>query len=279
MKSNARKWTKEEEQYLAENYGQISILWIAKKLNRSESSILNKRQRLGLGAYLENGDYITLNQLIAALGMKNSISYKEISWIENRGLPIIKKKVNKCSFKVIKLDDWWKWAEKNQQFLDFSNFEKYALGAEPNWVAKKRYYDIQYKERIKNKPWTQKEDEYLKFLLNQYEYTITEISQRMNRSEGAIQRRCNDLKLRQRPIKADNHTFWTDEEMQILKEMILQGANYENISLKLNRRGSKAIRGLIYRLYGTEVLDKVREMINNEGVIRRTKMIRRNKYE
>ena len=277
MKSNARKWTKEEEQYLAENYGQISILWIAKKLNRSESSILNKRQRLGLGAYLENGDYITLNQLIAALGMKNSISYKEISWIENRGLPIIKKKVNKCSFKVIKLDDWWKWAEKNQQFLDFSNFEKYALGAEPNWVAKKRYYDIQYKERIKNKPWTQKEDEYLKFLLNQYQYTIKEISQKMNRSEGAIQKRIEYLGIMQRPVKADTHTFWTDEEYKTLKEMILQGANYENIAMKLDKRGSKAIRGLVYRLYGTENLDKARAKIKEEGKMRRPKVIRRNK--
>lgn len=276
MKNNARKWTKEEEEYLSCNYGHLTLSYIAKKLNRSESSILNKRQKLGLGAYLENGDYITFNKLISALGMKNDIGYKNISWIENRGLPIMKKKVKKSSFKVINLDEFWKWAEKNQQFLDFSNFEKHSLGAEPDWVAKKRYYDVQYKLNVNNKPWTQKEDEYLKFLLNQYQYTIKEISQKMCRSESAIQRRIHDLKLRQRPVKADNHTFWTDEEYEILKEMILQGANYENISLKLDKRGSKAIRGLVYRLYGTEVLDKVRTVIKQEGEIRKHKMTRRN---
>ena len=273
----ARKWTKEEEEYLIEKYGSVSIGYIAGKLNRTESSILNKRQRMKLGTYLESGYYITLRQLLKALGIEGGYSYKDISWIENRGFPIINKKVNKCSFKVVNLDDFWKWAEKNQQFLDFSKFEKYSLGLEPKWVDKKRYYDVQYKLKVNNKPWTQKEDEYLKFLLNQYQYTIKEISEKMCRSENAIKRRINDLKLRQRPIKADNHTFWTDEEYQTLKEMILQGANYENIAMKLNRRGSKAIRGLIYRLYGSESLDKARAKIKEEGKMRRPKVIRRNR--
>lgn len=273
----ARKWTKQEEEYLIEKYGSVSIGHIAKKLNRTEASILNKRQRMKLGSYLENGYYVTLRQLLGALGLEGGYSYKNISWIENRGFPVINKKVNKCSFKVVNLDDFWKWAEENQQFLDFSNFEKHALGAEPGWVQKKREYDIQFKSNIRLTPWTQKEDEYLKFLLNQYQYTIKEISQKMNRSEGAIQKRIEFLEVKQRPVKAWTHTFWIDEEYKILKEMILQGANYENIAMKLDRRGSKAIRGLVYRLYGTESLDKVRVKIKEEGKMRRPKVIRRNK--
>lgn len=277
MRVVARKWTKEEEQYLAEKFGSVSISCLVKKLNRTESSILNKRQRMKLGAFLENGDYITLRQLLEVLGIKGGYTYKTISWIENRGFPIIYKKVNKNKFRVVNIDEFWKWAEENQQFLDFSNFEKHALGAEPAWVQKKREYDIQFKNTIKLTPWTQREDEYLKFLLNQYQYTIKEISQKMNRSEGAIQKRIEYLEVKQRPVKAWTYTFWIDEEYKILKEMILQGANYENIAMKLDRRGSKAIRGLVYRLYGTESLDKVRAKIKEEGKMRRPKVIRRNK--
>ena len=277
MRVVARKWTKEEEQYLAEKFGSVSISCLVKKLNRTESSILNKRQRMKLGAFLENGDYVTLRQLLEVLGIEGGYTYKTISWIENRGFPIIYKKVNKNKFRVVNIDEFWKWAEENQQFLDFSNFEKHALGAEPAWVQKKREYDIQFKNTIKLTPWTQREDEYLKFLLNQYKYTVKEISQRMNRSEGAIQKRIEYLGIMQRPVKADTHTFWTDEEYEVLKEMILQGANYENIAMKLDRRGSKAIRGLVYRLYGTESLEKVRAKIKEEGKMRRPKLIRRNK--
>lgn len=277
MRVVARKWTKEEEQYLAEKFGSVSISYLVKKLNRTESSILNKRQRMKLGAFLENGDYVTLRQLLEVLGIEGGYTYKTISWIENRGFPIIYKKVNKNKFRVVNIDEFWKWAEENQQFLDFSNFEKHALGAEPAWVQKKREYDIQFKNTIKLTPWTQREDEYLKFLLNQYQYTIKEISQKMNRSEGAIQKRIEFLGIMQRPVKADTHTFWTDEEYEVLKEMILQGANYENIAMKLDRRGSKAIRGLVYRLYGTENLDKARAKIKEEGKMRRPKVIRRNK--
>ena len=100
----------------------------------------------------------------------------------------------------------------------------------------------------------------------------------MNRKEGAIQKRIEFLEIMQRPVKAHNHTFWTDEEYEILRKMILEGANYENIALKLNQRGVRAIRGLIYRLYGTERLDKVRSVIKEEKNMRKPKVSRRNKW-
>lgn len=38
------------------------------------------------------------------------------------------------TFKIIYLDEFWKWAEKNRSFLDFSKMEPLALGKEPGWV-------------------------------------------------------------------------------------------------------------------------------------------------
>ena len=115
-----RRWTQEEKDKLAELYGTKSLDTIAKIMGRSINSISVMRQRLHLGAFLENGDYITLNQLLKAVkGTKYGDGYSLISWVKNRGLPIIRKRVGKCSFRVVRLDVFWKWAEKKQIFYRF----------------------------------------------------------------------------------------------------------------------------------------------------------------
>lgn len=75
-----RNWTKEEIEYLSDNYGQLSYGTLAKNLNRSCNAINIKARKLNLGAFLECGDYITFNQLLIALGYgKNGNNYKLIS--------------------------------------------------------------------------------------------------------------------------------------------------------------------------------------------------------
>lgn len=258
-------WTKDELNYLVDKYGYMSIKSIAKNLNRTQSAIRNKVARLKLGSFLENGDYITFNQLLITLGYSISGGgYMKKSWINDRGLPVFNKKVENNSFRVIRIDDFWIWAEKNKSFLDFSRFEPLTLGAEPKWVKKKRQYDIRKNIKVNKEPWSKREDEYLIYLLNQYKYSYKQISDLTNRSEGAIQRRILELKIKQRPIKADNHTPWTQQEKDIVISMIKDGADYENISDRLEIRGSKAIRGLIGRIYGTENLDKVRIKLGSD---------------
>lgn len=46
---------------------------------------------------------------------------------------------------MIRIDDFWKWAEKHQDLLDFSNYELNMLGAEPSWVPVKRRRDFRAK--------------------------------------------------------------------------------------------------------------------------------------
>ena len=54
-----RLWTEEEVTYLRDNWGVTSIKTISRVLNRSERAISMKKYELNLGAFLENGDYIT----------------------------------------------------------------------------------------------------------------------------------------------------------------------------------------------------------------------------
>lgn len=216
-------WSETEEIYLMEKWGQISIPTIAKNLGRSVNSVLIRANRLKLGPHLMGGDYISANQLMQALKGQMFSTYYKTSWIKNRGLPVHTKTVNKCRFKVVYLDEFWEWAEKNRSFIDFSKLEPFSLGKEPKWVNEQRKadragYSIQRKD-----PWTPYDDALLLSLLEEQKYGYMELSRILRRSDGAIQRRCRDLKTKLRPVRRENHIKWRQIEFEILDEGIRNG--------------------------------------------------------
>lgn len=118
-------WTKAEEQFLQDQWGVMSIPAIAKRLNRSVEAVIVRKNRLGLGPVLFGGDYISMNQLIIAVcGSNAGGNYKLKSWVENRGLPIHTKRVNQNSFRVIRLNEFWKWAEQHRAIEELSELQK-----------------------------------------------------------------------------------------------------------------------------------------------------------
>lgn len=259
----ARNWNDEDKDYLSDNWGTVSMPTLMTKLNRNKNSILIMVQRLDLGAFLDSGDYITFNQLLLALGYTGGTGYLTKSWINDRGFPVKYKRVNENRFMVVFIDDFWKWAEKNQELLEFSKFEENALGKEPQWAKDKRKRDFRYKQQIKTIPWTPTEDERLKRFLKQQKYGYHELTKIFGRTSGAIQRRCCDLKISDRPVKADNHVEWTDNNLEQLGSMIKSGYRYQAIA-DIIGRSDKAIRGLVFRYYLTENLDKVRGYIGDD---------------
>lgn len=259
-----RNWTKQEEEYLSEKWGTLSVKTIADNLNRSRNAIVIRAHKLQLGAFLESGEYITWNQLHMALGMGSVDTYKEISWVKNRGLPLHRKRVNENTFRIIYLDEWWEWAEKNRGLLDFSKFEENLLGEEPEWVKVKRRIDIEKAQKYISTPWSKAEDEKLSRLVAKQKYSYDELSKMMRRTCGAIQRRLCDLGIKDRPLKADNCVIWTDAELKKLGEMIKAGYGYDLIAEGIGK-SSKAIRGKVYTTYLTEKLDKVREIMKDKN--------------
>lgn len=258
-----RKWTKEDVEYLKEKWGNVSISSIAKKLNRSVNAVKLKAKRLGLGPMLENGSYVTLNQVAIALTGRNFSPYCKKSWIENRGMPVHDKKVINNTFKIIYLDEFWKWAEKNRSFLDFSKMEPLALGKEPEWVNEQRKKDYKSNALQRKDRWTPYEDDKLRYLLKQQKYGYVEVAEILYRSEGAIQRRCMDLGIRERPVKADiGGNLWTDDMYRIITKGIKNGDSYSLIANRIGK-SEKAVRGKVYNKYLTESADKVRAMIGD----------------
>ena len=258
-----RTWTKEEVEYLKEKWGNVSIPILAKKLNRSVNAVKLKAGRLNLGPMLENGAYVTLNQLAIALTGKNFSSYCKKSWIENRGMPVHNKKVIKNTFKIVYLDEFWKWAEKNRSFLDFSKMETLTLGKEPEWVNEQRKKDYTSNALQRKDKWTPYEDDKLRYLLKQQKYGYAEVAEILHRSEGAIQRRCADLGICERPVKADIcGNLWTDDMYRIIAKGIKNGDSYSLIANRIGK-SEKAVRGKVYNKYLTESADKVRTMIGD----------------
>lgn len=261
-----RTWTAEENEYLSENWGVVSVKTMCKRLERTEASILTQKNKLGLGAFLDGGDYITLNQLLAAVtGSTKAYSYKMTSWVKNRGLPVHSKLVSSKRYRVVYLKEFWKWAEKNRAFIDFSKMEPLALGAEPDWVPEQRRKDFVAFANQRKDPWTSDEDSRLVMLLKQQKYGYAELSDMLHRSAGAIQRRCTDLGIKERPVKADNHdknSEWTETDFKALADGIKNGDSYTEIGRAVGR-SEKAVRGKVYFVYLTENADKIRSMMGD----------------
>jgi len=242
-------WSQQDETYLSDNYGALSIKTLAKNLNRSENSILVRKVRLGLGRFLDSGEYVTYSQLLMAIyGLDNPGSaYRQCkSWAD---FPIKKKRVNNNSFKIVYLDDFWKWAEKNKRKIDFSKMQENILGAEPSWAKKKRKIDFEC--HMKTTPWTKAEDLKLERMIMQHKYTYTDLSAIFSRTEGAIRQRIYDLAIDIPPVRVKNR-YWTPEETAILIFMYDEGWSLEKIGAKLGRTG-QSCRGKIELLNKSEM--------------------------
>ena len=153
--SKRPRWTAEEEEYLAENWGTLAIPTLARNLGRSEDAVVIRARRLGLGPFLDSGDYVSFNQLLVAVtGGNSGYGYKIKSWVENRGFPLHYKRVGSQQWRIVYLKEYWKWAEKNRAFIDFSRMEPLALGEEPEWVAEQRREDFETFALQRKDPWT-----------------------------------------------------------------------------------------------------------------------------
>ena len=232
MKLRAGKaWTTEEMDYLENKWGRVTVSYIAKKLRRTETSITLKAQRMKLGSRLA-GEYVTFNELLTALGLQGSYSWLRDKYISKNGLPAKRK----GKYLIIKIDDFWKWAEQHKQILNFCHFEENMLGKEPEWVKEKRKADLSNPRKVNNnRPWTKEDDALLIQKTKSCRYTYKDLSKDLRRTENAIKRRLYDLGVPYRPIPMDTHVKWTDEENNKMMELYKKGFDSYVIANILNK--------------------------------------------
>lgn len=247
-----KMWSEKDDAYLQDKWGTVSIGRLAKVLGRSENAVVVRSQRIGCGAHLAGDSRISLNQLLYTIyGRPNGQAYIRNRLIQN-GLPVKWHTVRKNRFRVIDIEDFWKWAEKNKSLLDFSRLEKYSLGAEPDWVDIKRKADFDKTQRQgrHNTAWTSAEDARLRRMLDKGTYTYTDLSRELRHSEGAVKRRILDLGIELRPVRAKPRA-WSDEDIETLCSMVDQGYDFSQIADKLGR-SALATRGRYERLQNPE---------------------------
>lgn len=244
-KRESRHWTQEELDYLEDQWGAFTYESIAKKLNRTPEAVRVKAIHLGYPSYQLSQDGITLIELSQAL----KVDYNKIQrWVANLSLPTYSIKISsKQKKKLIALDKFWKWAKANKELIDFSRMERNILGAEPSWVVEQRkqdFYNLQ--KRIKHSCWTKDEERQLKYLVNEFKYTYSEIADRLNRSEKMIAQKLVDLNIKARPIRAESKK-WTAEETIALLKMVEEGSSKSEL-VKRFRRSETAILGKLRKI-------------------------------
>lgn len=238
-------WPQAKTDFLYDKWGTLSVPGIAKKLGVSKYSILNKVNREGLGPYLENGNYITINQLFKAIGRTGGYKYTLGHWLK-KGFPLKYKQVISSKFMVVEINEFWKWAQENRMHINFSKFRPLVLGEEPNWVADQRKADVQL-AKYKVSPWTNEEDQTFINYIKLYRYTYRDISIMMKRTEGALRRRISDLGLKEWPLREPPHGIWTEEEINTVISMYNKGYRPEVIKEHI-KKSAHAIEGKISRL-------------------------------
>lgn len=241
-----KQWTYTEIKYLKENWGNVSIKKMAKELKRTINALKLKSKRLGL-----IGDRVKLQEDITFVKFTDIIGYNYASnYFKNRLLkadfPFSYFKVVNEKICMVNLISFIKWYKKHLNMIDISNTEDGDFDAlEPDWLKEKRKADkmaAEYKARF----WTDEEDNRLISLLKEYKYGYREISVKLKRTEGAIKRRMTDLKLKERPLKADNHIKWLPSEIKKVKELYLKG--YKScVIAEFIPKSALAINGLLER--------------------------------
>lgn len=221
---SGRRWTEEEEIKLENMVGIYAIHTIAKRLNRTEGSITNKITRLGLGGGVSNTEGITLNKLSETCGVGEGTVRR---WIE-KGLKAKKSiKYRSARYTFIKIKDFWDFAYKNQDDINFAKIERNILGSEPSWVKDKRRTDIKYYKN-KCKRWTKQDDDTLKTM---YKYhTLKEIGKTLGRTEDAVNTRARILGIKKRVVIP-----FSKKEIKMLINMKNKGMSDFEIGKKLCR--------------------------------------------
>jgi len=181
-----------------------------------------------------------------ALGRGNVHTYTLTSWVANRGLPVKYKKSISKAYRIVYLNDFWKWAEKNRKHVGFAKMPEGILGKEPSWVKEQRKSD-ELAAMYKKTPWTPEEDALLRSLLKTFKYSYRELSVRMQRTDGAIRRRMTDLGLKERPLREPPNSIWTQEQEQTVIDMYSKG-HRTDVMAEYVGKSAHAIEGKIERL-------------------------------
>lgn len=176
-----RRWTEEERNYVIENWGEKSLDYIAKKLNRTAKAIISFSEKNKLGSpYKRN--YISTIEAANMIGVDQTTI---IHWINAYNLKANFKALKSRKKYLIDIDNFRKFLKENQNLWKSNGLEEYALGKEESWLKEKRKKDSNIITEKLGSEWTIKEVHKMNKLIEEGK-TLREIAEILNRTYKSV---------------------------------------------------------------------------------------------
>lgn len=231
-------WTGKEIEFLEQHVGKMTIPTLAKRLTeecgyeRSATAVYTKLKRLGITNMYQETGRMSANELAGLVG----VDYHAVKrWITKGMLTAVKRKVvYERQHYLISTENFWEFAEKHKEHVNFLRIEPNSIAPEPEWVAaerKKEYYDMPKRQ---SKLWDEEEDKLL-ISMRKAGHSVQEISERLKRTVASIHTRKTIL-AKQGLMPYDQVTIrWSKREIELFYKLEEKGYTTEQIAYELGR--------------------------------------------
>lgn len=209
---NRRVWTKEEDNYIIENFNKISFTKMADYFNCGILTVKNRAISLGLPVERKTIRRWTEEEIKILKELSETEINTTIAEVLNRSVEEVNKYARKIGIKLIFKRRWTKeqkeYLKKNLNKIPFTTLIK-NLGHDYHVVMRKiEELGLEY---YPNR-WTEEEEALLVELSSKY--YIKEIAKRLNRSEGAIVSKAHKMGIELITLKRE----FTEKELKYIKK-------------------------------------------------------------
>lgn len=228
-KFNNNVWKDNQIDYLITNYGRMSYEEISncKIMQKTADAVRQYAQTvLKLGDPKHYDEYLTKTTILRKINISYALMNKYIS---EYGLKADKRKIAfKREYTLIKISDFWEWAEKHQDIILWNKFSEGALGIEPKWTIEARRNFRKNKKENHGIIFTNEDD---KYIMSAYKagISIKKIADTLKREECSINRRITFIN-----IERTRNIDWTEEKKEELITLTKQGLKIREISKIMN---------------------------------------------
>jgi DNA-binding CsgD family transcriptional regulator len=179
-----KRWTKDEENFLVENWGRLKISEISKKINRTNYSVATKAYRLNLNSQIYHYGATEVSEILG-------ISRKNVKvYIDQNKLKASRDKTNKKRY-VITESSIMKFMKEYKDLWDTRKVTICLYTRKPSWYIEKEISDKNRSIKRYSR-WSITET---KILIDRYRrsYTLEEIAKEIGRSKSSIKNKIKSI--------------------------------------------------------------------------------------
>lgn len=195
-----KKWSTEDDEYLLEMYGTITMHALMKHFGRSKTAIEKRHQKLTgtISSHLAGGLY-SPPQIAEAIGVSRRTI---VRWIHDYGLYATQKTIvhdnkKKALRYAIDPKSFWIWVSKNRERIKFEHVQSGAILPEPRWVSE-AIQEAKKGDIYKPPTWWTDAEKKKAWELYMLGYDYVHISKHIKRPVEGVREMISNLKVKYR---------------------------------------------------------------------------------